>query len=264
MAQDIHGRRFGLKGKRAQIKNHSTLVRGLVNLQRAGEGMVRKEIANLEQMSRKKGVPPEILKKVNELKSLRSKRNFLMEYYLRQEARLTSKDRDFPLLLNRDSFIKRLKITLNKNLSKGDSFHSLVFFDIDSLKDINTKYGRIEGGHAFLITFSKALAKVIPKSKGFAGHVYGDEFLAYLPWPPVRTQELLETIFESARINELKKWQHYKSAKSRGEKLNYSAGILGLKSGDSVERALVTADKLCSDAKFQGREKNTFEIAEFH
>lgn len=261
--QQHQGVRFKLRGKRVKVTSGPVLARGLVNLQRSGEGMVRKEIHELEILSQKKNVPSEILKKVKELKSLRAKRNFLMEYYLRQDARLSAKDIDFPLLLNRQAFIRRLKLTLNKTKQSEETFHSLIFFDIDSLKDINTRFGRIEGGHAFLITFSKALAKVIPKSKGFAGHIYGDEFLAYLPWPPVLTQELLKTVFEKARQDELKKWEFYKYAKAKNVRLNYSAGILGLKDGDPVQMALVAADKLCFEAKSEGREKNTFQLGNF-
>ncbi|MCX6803714.1 MAG: hypothetical protein NTY48_04035 [Candidatus Diapherotrites archaeon] len=45
--------------------------------------------------------------------------------------------------------------------------------------------------------------------------------------------------------------------------MNYSAGILELKKGDPVQKALVAADQLCSLAKEQGREKNTFVIKKF-
>ena len=90
----------------------------------------------------------------------------------------------------------------------------------------------------------------------------GDEFLAYIPMPPRAARALLATEFERVRQEELKNWKLYPKAKKDGLNFNYSAGIVGLKKGDSLNRAEVVADRLCSRAKLKGREKVTFAIRE--
>ncbi len=248
---------YKMRGKRVKITNGPRLIRGLMRLQDIGNKGLLREFRTLELMLQKNFPKEKIAEQIKVIKSFRAKRHGLTQHYLLQEAKLTSRDKEFPRLLNREFFFSKL---LKSTQSEG--YHSLVYIDIDELKRVNTLFGRKEGGLGFLTAFADSLAKVVPKARGFAGHIGGDEFLAYLPMPPRAAKALLATEFERARQEELKSWKMYPKARKEGLRFNYSAGIVGMKRGDSIERAEVTADRLCSRAKTRGRERVTFAIKE--
>lgn len=253
-----------IKGpRRRRMKSQYFLSRGLVRLQNVGEAMVRRKIKETKKLIDKSAPSEEVQRKLNELDKVRKKRNVLIKHYLLSHAKLASRDIDFPLLLNRVAFISKLKLLLNSGQPFRKGRCSIVWFDMDALKQINEKFPQITGGHGYLIAFSKALAKTIPKEKGFAAHIYGDEFLAFLPIPPDNVEGFLKRKFEVERIKQLKKWEFFNSAKKQSINLNYSAGILGINRHSSVEKALGFAQEQCRLAKMQGREKNTFSRSEY-
>ena len=145
--------------------------------------------------------------------------------------------------------IRKLKNVLNPKLSPEQPFHTIVWFDMDTLKMINEKYNQVPGGHNYLLAFSKALANAAPKGEGFAAHIYGDEFLLYLPWAPTVTYDFLTSTFEEARVKELKKWRFYNKAITDRVPLNYSAGIVEISPRSSIEKAIDLANRKCKIAK---------------
>ena len=256
----INGRQkpiYEIKGKRARVTHGPRLIKGLLRLQDVGNKGLLIEFKELERMIKVNSPKKDIEQQIRVIKSFRAKRHALTQHYLLQEAKLTSRDKEFPHLLNREFFFSKLKKS-----TQSEGYHSLAYIDIDDLKKVNTLFGRKEGGLGFLTAFANSLAKVVPKARGFAGHIGGDEFLAYIPMPPRAARALLATEFERVRQEELKNWKLYPKAKKDGLNFNYSAGIVGLKKGDSLNRAEVVADRLCSRAKLKGREKVTFAIRE--
>ncbi len=248
---------YRIKGKRARITNGPRLIKGLMRLQDVGNKGLLREFGELERMIQQNKPKKEVEQQIKIIKSFRAKRHALTQHYLLQEAKLTSRDKEFPHLLNREFFFSRLQ-----KATQSEGYHTLVYMDIDELKKVNTLFGRKEGGLGFLTAFADSLAKVIPKARGFAGHIGGDEFLAYLPMPPRAARALLSTEFERARQEELKNWKMHPQARKEGLNLNYSAGLVGLRKGDAVGKAEVIADRLCSRAKTRGRERVTFAIRE--
>ena len=98
----------------------------------------------------------------------------MLEPRLRQKTRLAIRDPEFTRLLNRQFFFEKMRLALNK---KGP--HSLLYLDLDRLKQINRRFGRQEGGLGLLTAYSKALSKAVGR-KGAAGHIGGTNLLSAL------------------------------------------------------------------------------------
>jgi diguanylate cyclase (GGDEF)-like protein len=84
---------------------------------------------------------------------------------------------DLTLLVNRRGFEALAQHTLNvcKRLGRNAS---LLFFDLDSFKQINDTYGHAEGDRA-LVTFADALRAAL-RNSDVIGRLGGDEFVALL------------------------------------------------------------------------------------
>lgn len=247
------------KPTRPKTQNQLVVERGLKRINETARKMMLREMAELEGLVRINALPEEIIEHVKTIRTLEEKRAFLTRYWREQRNALSAKDIDFPMVMNRKAFIERMQGILSQ--SKPNMQHSVIFFDTDWLRKVNKKFGRIEGGHAVLTTFAKALGSTVERSSGFAGHVYGDEFMAYLPWPPKLAKQFIQAVFEPKWREEMTGWKYYKKSAEKKLKLTYSAGIQGVRKGDSVSSALVAADNLCDKAKAQGRGRNTYAIS---
>ncbi|MBI5162477.1 MAG: GGDEF domain-containing protein [Magnetospirillum sp.] len=64
---------------------------------------------------------------------------------------------------------------VSEALAATDTEVVLAYFDFDNFKPFNDKYGFRLGDRAILL-FAEILAKGVPRDRGFAGHVGGDDF----------------------------------------------------------------------------------------
>ncbi len=243
--------------KRKQIKHPLVLLKGVRKLRAARKRMIARELRELKRLSRAKDIKTEeILRKIERIQTLEEKAGILLRKRIGQKEWIAMHDPEFRSLFNRLFFFQKMVAELRK---KGP--HSLIYLDMDYLKRVNKRFGRKEGGLAFLTAFAKAFSKAVSR-KGFAGHIGGDEFVAYLPMKAEDAKILLFSYFgaKSTKVKELKQWKNYENARAlKGISLTFSAGIIQLEPGADVNRAEYAADLLCQMAK-RNKNVNTVSI----
>lgn len=251
--------------RRRLVNDESVVERGLRRFNKVGKRMTLNELDQLKRLVKKDSLAnnKNTLKKISgeleAIKKIEAKKAYLKRRWQRRLSFLSSRDIDFPMIMNRKAFRQMGQKILNK--SNPDEWHTLMEFDMDNLRKVNHLFGRMKGGHEFLLTFSTALAKFARKQGGFAGHVYGDEFFVYLPKPSGLVAELIMKEFEPIRQVELRKWKAYPQAEKQ-LKFNYSVGIFGMRNGHNIVDCMHESDGLCDKAKAKGRDKITFATRE--
>ena len=257
MKKPIPVKRFVLRkpGTTRAMKSLPVLRRGMQRLVSARQRMMRRELAELKQLRSPKKAAL-FGRKLKRVESLDAKAGRLISRRLHQIGRIAMLDPEFNAVLNRQFFFERMGTQL---LGKGP--HSFVYIDMDHLKKINRRFGRKEGGFGLLAAYSQALARAAERAHGFAGHIGGDEFVLYLPFSAHTARAFMTSDFERCRLEELRKWPHYNSARAaRGITTTYSAGIIQLPPKVDVDRAEQAGDTLCSMAKRRGKKRNTFSV----
>ncbi len=258
MPKPILTKPYSLKGRKKSKtpKSGIVLLKGVQNLRTARTKLMRREIRELGKLVQNKSVSRQtITDKLARLRSLERKANFLIDQRSRQKNRLAMHDPEFTRLLNRQFFFEKMRQALNK---KGQ--HSLVYLDMDKLKQVNKRFGRQAGGLGLLTAYSNALARAVGR-KGFAGHIGGDEFVIYLRLGAKDARAFMTSVFGPERQSQLKKWKAFPDASaSKRITTTYSAGIIQLSSNIDVKRAEHAADLLCQQAKRISKQKNTFSV----
>jgi diguanylate cyclase (GGDEF)-like protein len=97
--------------------------------------------------------------------------------------------------LNRRGFMEAA-MRLNKE-HRGESA-SLIFMDVDHLKEINDTFGHKEGDFAIQRTASVLMEAV--GGSGIVGRIGGDEFVAMILEEEGRTEEILKSVRESNQL----------------------------------------------------------------
>lgn len=111
---------------------------------------------------------------------------------------------------NRRYFLQRLQEEFSRSLRYGNSF-CLVLFDLDNLKEINDKFGHLEGDR-LIKTFAKILTKN-KRKEDLAGRVGGDEFGCILiATTPEGAKSFAERIKEKLK----EKYKKYPASASAG------------------------------------------------
>ena len=72
---------------------------------------------------------------------------------------------------------RRIYEFVSRALSEADTPYAMVYFDFDSFKPFNDKFGFRQGDRA-LILFSEMLGKTFIGEQRFVGHIGGDDFFA--------------------------------------------------------------------------------------
>jgi len=123
---------------------------------------------------------------------------------------------------------------------------SLILIDIDNFKELNDTYGHQTGDRVL-----KEVARVIRENlrrTDYLGRLGGEEFLVVLP----------ETTPEKARLVAERIRKDIENLDLRVGKLTISAGVTGLKKGDTMESLMNRVDRAMYLAKERG--KNRTEI----
>ncbi len=126
---------------------------------------------------------------------------------------------------------------------------SLIMFDLDNFKEINDTYGH-NVGDMVLKKVAETIKRHLRRSDIFA-RWGGEEFVILLPHTDLRgavkVAEKLRRALEELEIPQLK-----------GRKITASFGVSELRQGESLEEAILRADKALYEAKAKG--KNRVEI----
>jgi len=256
------------RNKKKPIRHPTVLLRGVQRLRKARQKLMERELTELDQLNRRFRSRKSISSKIERVKSLDRKANLLLEKRTRQLNRLARQDPEFPRVLNRLFFYEKLNKT-----SRGKGPHSLIYIDMDRLKNVNKAFGNQQGGLGLLRAYARAFKESVSKrnvskyleksSEGFVGHIGGDEFVLYLPMTCEMAKKFLFSFFgtKSAKVSRLKRWPKYDSAKalpkSKNVSLTFSAGVLEFKPGADLLQVEHVANLLCGKAKYR-KQKNTF------
>ncbi len=166
----------------------------------------------------------------------------------RLEIRLTSAALYDPLtsLLNRAGFRSYSQRQVARD-QRGHLPTSLLLMDLDHFKSVNDEHGH-EAGDQLLIAFA-ATARNAIRPGDLLARYGGEEFVALLSNAPHRAAmevaERLRTSFEHTHIM------------VGGQRLNrtVSIGVTELQPGETIEAALIRADRALYAAKHQGRNR---------
>ena len=150
-------------------------------------------------------------------------------------------------IYNRASFDEHMKTCLAlATLAGRDS--CLLMIDIDNFKLVNDTYGH-QAGDAVLRTVSGELAKGFPRKSDFVARYGGEEFVVVLSEDGEKIGAMLGERF-LARIREASStWD------GQEIRVTVSIGVAELRSGQSVEEWIATADERLYEAKRDGRDR---------
>lgn len=140
---------------------------------------------------------------------------------------------------------RQFEIDLNREIVRAqrtDSGLILLFFDLDGFKQINDKYGHIQGDMV-LIAFAQGLSDFVRKGSDFCYRFGGDEFA------------LLLTDMDKHKISDVENEVEARLLKTIFPKIPYdvsaSKGLVLLKKNESLEDLLKRADDAMYQAKRQ-------------
>ncbi len=180
-----------------------------------------------------------------ELESLRAGRDILTVALNRAEA-LSITD-DLTGLANRRAFLQRLDQEISRSLRTGQPL-SVVLLDMDNFKDINDRFGH-HAGDRVLHGFAQRITQEF-RQHDLSARYGGEEFVLMFP---VTWQDEARNALEKLR------------RRVRREPLEvggvtiglptFSAGIAGLRSGESATTLLNRADQALYRAKRLGRNR---------
>lgn len=149
-------------------------------------------------------------------------------------------------LLNLQAILPALQSTIN-----GFSTHhpfAVGFIDLNKFKEINDKYGHIDGDAA-LQTVAESLRRHLSQPHAIA-RIGGDEFLFVLPnTNHITSKKLVENILEDLKLHKQHEWS-----------ISISLGIVCCETSTKTAEELIRlADELMYTAK-HSQQNNTYKI----
>lgn len=124
---------------------------------------------------------------------------------------------------------------------------SMAVCDIDHFKKINDTYGH-QAGDRVLQVLSKAISQRL-REVDFMARYGGEEFVILLPETPqsdaLRLMDKIRSVIAATPFR----------FKQNPVQVTLSMGVVGLKQGDSIEKAFARADQLLYRAKDEGRNR---------
>jgi len=181
----------------------------------------------------------------NDLRQRLAKGRSQLAESLEQMRHLATHD-ELTLSLNRRSLIARLEQERNRAERGGEAF-SVALLDLDHFKEINDNYGHAVGDDV-LRAFAKTAHGAMRDSDAF-GRYGSEEFMfvfgATAPAAAVAAVERVRASFAARDWNEF----------APGLRVTVSAGVAGLRPGESVTQLLSRADAALYDAKHAGRNR---------
>ncbi|MEK6551088.1 MAG: GGDEF domain-containing protein [Pseudomonadota bacterium] len=181
----------------------------------------------------------------NEIESLRSERDGLA-VALRQAEALSLSD-DLTGLPNRRAFLQRLDQELSRSQRTGQPL-SVVLLDLDNFKDINDRFGHHIGDQV-LHCFAQRITQEF-RQHDLSARYGGEEFVLLFPvtWQD-EARNALEKLRRQIRRDPLDVGGACVGLPT------FSAGIAGLRSGESAVTLLNRADQALYRAKRLGRNR---------
>lgn len=157
-------------------------------------------------------------------------------------------------VFNRSKFEFELRNEIKRIERYETGTFSLVFLDIDHFKNINDKYGHLEGDNT-LRDMARLIEKNLRSTDTFA-RWGGEEFVVIMPLTPL---ELAKEVTEKFR-KIVEQEQFYVVGK-----ITCSFGITEFKKGDNAQSIILRADKAMYKAKENGRNRvEVIEQKDFH
>lgn len=179
------------------------------------------------------------------ISSLRTERDRLSVALRRAEA-LSNSD-DLTGLPNRRAFLQRLDQEISRSLRTGEPL-SVVLLDMDNFKDVNDRLGH-HAGDRVLQGFAERLVREF-RQHDLSARYGGEEFVLLFP---VTWQDEARNALEK-----LRRQLQREPVDIGGASINlptFSAGIAGLRAGESVQALLNRADQALYRAKRLGRNR---------
>jgi len=162
---------------------------------------------------------------------------------LDQMRQLASHD-ELTKTLNRRSLVARLEQERSRAERGGEGF-SVALLDLDHFKDINDTHGHAIGDDV-LRAFSRMAYGALRESDAF-GRYGGEEFMLILgATPPAAAHAALERLRAAVAARQ---WEEF----APGLRVTVSAGVAGLRRGETVSQLLGRTDAALYEAKRAGR-----------
>jgi diguanylate cyclase (GGDEF)-like protein len=135
---------------------------------------------------------------------------------------------------NRRAFVRELTRMISFS-ERYDAPSSLLFFDIDAMKEINDRFGHAAGDAALIHIVDLLVNKV--RSSDLVGRLGGDEFGVILAQADQATANEKARLLVEAIENLPFSWQGYPI------RLNVTVGAYTFRGGDNAGEALAAADR---------------------
>lgn len=200
-----------------------------------------------------------VMEILNELKQLRAEnaklKSELKTYHsevisLKEELSVAKKEATIDFLtglVNRRRFERALEDAIRDRKKRGYP-SALIFVDIDNFKQINDKYGHINGD--LVLKELATIFRFYLRANTVIGRLGGEEFAILLPGTEiddaVKVAERLRKIIENREI----KINHGETKKI---KVTASFGVTDVRPNDTVEILLNRADEAMYEAKKSGK-----------
>lgn len=147
--------------------------------------------------------------------------------------------------INRLHFLDRLEMEISQAESRKSIF-SIILFDIDHFKDVNTQFG-LRTGDEVLVTLSTIIQQRIGE-KDILGRWEGDEFILIIPDESNKNAALL-----AESIRSLIEGFHFQNA----DFITCSFGVAEFSTGKSAQHLLEEAENALYESKITGNNRVT-------
>ena len=214
-------KRFPPAVDRKSIVNTARIVE---RLRAAGENMLAKELEEMKYMNRVRGrfmnrlvhdllsgrinrkefrqkmgfVDRRIQDKTERVTSVVKKRAFLLKPRAKRLASLAMTDPFFKYIYSHNAFSELVKRRFTSWRNRG--VQTIVYFDVDLVKQTNEKIGNhLEGGTALLTVYAEAVKEVCDKYNGIGARYGTDEFTLHFYMPKEEVTAIVDELMQLAR-----------------------------------------------------------------